>query len=140
MSSSGPILLVEDDPNDLDVIKAALRDNGVQNEILCFSGAREAIDYLFVTTARPFIILSDIRMQGMNGLEFRNAINANDMLRKKSIPFIFLTAALSQEIVDEAYDMTVQGFLSKPEDYTELRKVLGHVVDYWRCNLHPNSF
>jgi len=140
MSKTGPIILVEDDPNDLDVIKAALRDNGVKNEIICFEGAQKALEYLLLTSDRPFVILCDIRMKGMNGLEFRNFINADDYLRKKAIPFIFLTAAVSQDIVDEAYDLTVQGFLQKPKVYSELRLQLENVFSYWGSCMHPNSF
>jgi len=140
MSKTGPIILVEDDPNDLDVLSAALADNGVQNKIMCFDSAQNALDYLLVTTDKPFVILCDIRMPGMNGLEFRNTINENDFLRKKSIPFIFLTVAASQEIVDEAYDLTVQGFLKKPTNFEDLKKKLDCIVSYWASCLHPNSF
>jgi len=140
MSKIGPIILVEDDPNDLDVIESAITDIGVTNDILCFDGAAKAMDYLLTTTDRPFIILCDIRMKGMNGLEFRNAINSDDFLRKKAIPFIFLTAAVSQDIVDEAYDLTVQGFIEKPKVYEDLKKVLNQIMVYWGVSLHPNSF
>ena len=140
MSKIGPIILVEDDPNDLDVIESALTDIGLTNDIRCFDGAAKAMDYLLKTTEQPFIILCDIRMKGMNGSEFRNAINSDDFLRKKAIPFIFLTAAVSQDIVDEAYDLTVQGFIEKPKVYEHLKKVLQKIMVYWGVSLHPNSF
>ena len=140
MSKTGPVILVEDDPNDMDVIKTAIIENGVKNEIICFDGASNAMEYLLHTQDKPFVILCDIRMKGMNGLEFRDAINADDFLRKKAIPFVFLTAAASQDIVDEAYDLTVQGFLEKPKAYAELRLLLRNVFSYWRSCLHPNSF
>ena len=140
MSKTGPIILIEDDPHDLDVIKAALGDNGVENELICFDRAEKALKYLCETTDRPFLILCDIRMQGMNGLEFRDTINDDEYLRKKSIPFVFLTAAVSQEIVDDAYDLTVQGFIAKPDSYEELKKTLDKIVSYWLTCLHPNSF
>lgn len=140
MSKTGPIILVEDDAHDQDVIKAALKDNKVANEIICFESAQAALDYLLQTSEQPFIILCDILMKGMNGLEFRDAINDNDYLRKKSIPFVFFTAAVSQEIVDEAYDLTVQGFIEKPRIYDDLKKTLVHVIGYWSTCLHPNSF
>ena len=140
MSKKGPIILVDDDVNDLDVIKAAIVENGFKNEIIEFKGAKQALEYLVKTTDTPFLILCDIIMQEMNGLEFRNLINHNDMLRKKSIPFIFLTAAVSQEIVDEAYDMTVQGFLKKPSNFNDLKTQLHNILTYWTNCVHPNSF
>jgi len=140
MSKTGPIILVEDDAHDQDVMTAALKDNGVPNEVICFDGAQPALAYLLQTADQPFIILCDILMRGMNGLEFREAIHDNDYLRKKSIPFVFFTAAVSQEIVDEAYDLTVQGFIEKPRIYDELKKNLAQVIGYWSACLHPNSF
>jgi len=140
ISKTGPVILVEDNPHDLDVIVAALIENGVKNQIKFFDNAASALQYLQETSDQPFIILCDIRMKGMNGLEFRNTINANDFLRKKAIPFVFLTGAVSQGIVDEAYDLTVQGFIEKPMHFNELKTVLGKIFDYWQCCLHPNSF
>ena len=140
MSKHGPIIIVEDDPHDLDVILSALKDNGVINELISFDTAAKAMAYLLETADRPFIILCDIRMKEMNGLQFRDALNDNEYLRKKSIPFVFLTAAVSQEIVDIAYDLTVQGFMEKPKTYEELKVLLREIISYWKQCWHPNSF
>lgn len=140
MSKTGPIIIVEDDPNDLDVIKNALTDNGVENRLIAFDTAPKALAYLMETTDRPFIILCDIRMREMNGLQFRDTINGNDYLRKKSIPFVYLTAAVSQEIVDVAYDLTVQGFMEKPKSYEEMRAMMSDIISYWHRCWNPNSF
>ena len=140
MAHHGPIILVDDDLNDIDVVTAAIKELGFSNRIQQFTGAKSAIAYLETTQEIPFIILCDIRMQQMNGLEFRNAVNQNEYLRKKSIPFIFLTAAVSQEIVNIAYDLTVQGFLIKPATFNELKAKLLTVLNYWTACVHPNSF
>lgn len=140
MSKTGPIIIVEDDANDLDVIQSALKDNGVTNAIIAFDAAPKAMAYLLKTSDKPFVILCDIRMKGMNGLEFRDAINDDEYLRKKAIPFVFLTAAVSQEIVDVAYDLTVQGFMEKPKTYEEMKALLHEVISYWKRCWHPNSF
>ena len=140
MSKKGPILLIEDDHHYLDVIKEALADNGVKNPVIIFNNAHDAKTYLLNTAEQPFIILCDIRMARMNGLELRDVINDNEYLRKKSIPFLFLTAAVSQEIVNEAYDLTVQGFIPKPKTYEDLKETLKSIVGYWNTCLHPNCF
>jgi CheY-like chemotaxis protein len=140
MSLKGPILLIDDDTHDLDVICAALKENKVENKIRSFLTAKEGLDYLNTTKEQPFIILADIRMNEMNGLEFRKAIEQNEFLKKKSIPFVFLTEAVSQEIVDEAYDLTVQGFFRKPNNFSELRRLLDYIVSFWKMCIHPNSF
>ena len=139
MSKKGPIILIDDDANDIDVIKAAIVENEFTNEILVFSGAKPALDYLMETDQKPFLILCDIIMHELNGLEFRKLINHNESLRKKSIPFIFLTAAVSTDIVNEAYDLTVQGFLKKPNNFNELKVQMGNVLRYWTNCVHPNS-
>ncbi len=140
MAHHGPIILVDDDLNDIDVLTAAVTAIGFKNPIRSFTGAKSAMDFLGTTTEIPFIIMCDIRMVEMNGLEFRNAINQNDYLRKKSIPFIFLTQAVSQDIVNTAYDLTVQGFIIKPRTFDELKATMRTVLNYWTACVHPNSF
>ena len=140
MSSKGPIIIIEDDHNDTDVITAALRDNQVKNELKTFTSASIALQYLSTTSDLPFLILCDIRIPGMNGLEFRKAINEDEFLRKKSIPFVFYTAAVSQQIIDVAYDMTVQGFFEKPPSFDQVKEQLSCIVAYWSKCLHPNNF
>jgi CheY-like chemotaxis protein len=139
MSLTGPIILIEDDANDLDVLVNALRENNVKNATKCFTDAKEALAYLMATNDQPFLILCDIRLQGMNGLEFRSAINQNDFLRNKAIPFLFYTAAVSQAIINEAYDLTVQGFFEKPASFDALKEQMHDIVSYWTKCIHPNS-
>ncbi|RZJ72562.1 response regulator [Flavobacterium sp.] len=140
MSKKGPILLIEDDLNDVDVIVSALKENSVKNVIKHFGKAQDALDYLAKTTEQPFLVISDIMMNTMNGLELRKTIDENEFLRKKSIPFIFLTQAVSQDVVDEAYDLTVQGFFEKGNNYEDVKKQLDCMVSYWSKCVHPNSF
>lgn len=139
MPLNGPILIVENDEYDNEVLIQALKDIGVENEAKCFEGAQPMLTYLKETTDKPFVILCDIDMPGMNGLELRKAINDDDYLRRKSIPFIFYTGMVSSQIVDEAYDLTVQGFIEKPSEYRDLQKQLQVIIGYWKENLHPNS-
>ena len=138
MSLQGPIILVEDDPNDIDIILTALKELAVPNKTICFTKAKEALSYLLITEDRPFIILCDIRMPEMNGLEFRKSIRVSDYLKKKSIPFVFYTKFVSQDIVNEAYDLDVQGFFEKPRNYSEFKDQLASIIYYWTNCLHPN--
>lgn len=138
MALQGPIILVEDDQNDIEVITAAVKELGFQNPVCPFPGAQEALDYLLTTTDKPFIILCDIRMPRINGLAFRRAILDDDYLRKKSIPFVFYTGAVSLDIINEAYEMHVQGFYEKATSYTGVKEQISHILVYWRDCLHPN--
>jgi len=75
----------------------------------------------------------------MNGLAFRQKIMENAFLRKKSIPFVFYTGLVSQEMVNEAYDMEVQGFYQKAKSYEGVKDQLYSILIYWRQCLHPNK-
>ncbi len=75
----------------------------------------------------------------MNGIEFRRQISADEYLREKSIPFVFLTTAANEQLVKEAYDNTAQGFFKKAPDYAGLEKQIKSIVDYWQTCLHPNN-
>lgn len=139
MAMNGPIVLVEDDANDIEIITSALKDLKVLNELRVFQQCGDAMQYLLTTTEQPFIILSDIRMSEQNGLAFRKGICDNEVLRRKSIPFIFYTSAVSIDIVNEAYDMYVQGFIQKADSYGGIKEQLSAVMVYWRHCLHPNK-
>ena len=139
MAMNGPIVLVEDDVNDIEIVSSALKDLGVPNELRVFQQASDALDYLLTTDKQPFLILCDIRMSGLNGLAFRKAIMENDYLRRKSIPFLFFTAVVSMDIVNEAFDLQVQGFIQKAASYGGVKEQLSAVIVYWQHCLHPNK-
>jgi CheY-like chemotaxis protein len=138
MALNGPIILVEDDKNDADVISLAIKEIGVTNEVIILHTAQEAYDFLLTTTERPFFILCDIRMPYVDGLSFRKNIFENEELRKKSIPFIFFTGLVSQDIVNEAYNLEVQGFFEKATSYDAIKEQLLILCLYWKQSLHPN--
>ena len=138
MSKNGPIILVDDDTDDQEILQELLKDLGVQNKIIICKNGQEAENFLRTTDDKPFIILCDINMPIMTGLELRAVIEADPFLREKSIPFIFLSTTGSQVAVRKAYDLTVQGFFQKQDSLEELRANLKRIVDYWRTCLHPN--
>jgi len=139
MALNGPIILVEDDRNDVEIIAQAIKELKIENKVLVFHQAQQAYDYLLVTTDRPFIILCDIRMPYLDGLSFRKNICKNPELRKKTIPFIFLTGIVSISIVNEAYDLDVQGFYQKAGSYEGIKEQLLAICIYWKQCLHPNK-
>lgn len=138
MSLRGPIILVEDDQNDIDAITEGIKGIGVENEILAFENAEKAYQYLITTKDKPFIILCDIKMPGVDGLSFRKRMIETPLLKKKSIPFIFLTVYATQDIINHAYDLDVQGFYCKQRSFEKLKEQLLTICVYWRECLHPN--
>jgi CheY-like chemotaxis protein len=138
MSLNGPILCIDDDEDDQYLICQALNQLMLPNPVVLLTDGQQALDYLLATQERPFLILCDINMPLMNGLELRRQVNASEYLRKKSIPFVFLTTTASEYSVEEAYKESVQGFYQKATTYPALSRQLKLIVEYWQNCLHPN--
>jgi response regulator RpfG family c-di-GMP phosphodiesterase len=76
----------------------------------------------------------------MNGLELRERINHDESLRKKSIPFVFLTTASDKRPIHKAFvELNVQGYFTKPNDMNEFENIMSCTLNYWQWCLHPNS-
>lgn len=134
----GPIVLVEDDVDDQEFLIEALKSLGVQNEIKTFDDGQKALDFLKATTQQPFIIISDVNLPVMNGLQLKHLIEDDPGLKTKSIPFIFLSTSAEPKAVKEAFNMSVQGYFVKETTYEGVRQQLKQVVDYWKSCRHPN--
>jgi CheY-like chemotaxis protein len=134
-----PIVVVEDDADDQYFIRMICDKLGVTAELLFFNDGLKALEYLKTTEKKTFIILSDINMPVMNGLELRRNIQKDDELRRKSIPFVFLSTAARPKEVEEAYSLTVQGFFLKATQLSEMEKTIELILRYWLNCKHPNS-
>ena len=139
MKTNHPILIIEDDEDDCELIQSALDDIGIQNEQKCFRNGQEALNYLQNTSEKTFLILSDVNMPVLNGFELKRIINENDKLRTQSIPFVFLSTSDTKSEVNKAYDMLVQGYFKKPHTYGDIKDLLKMVTHYWGTARHPNS-
>lgn len=139
MSLQGPIILIEDDEDDQFMITKALHELKLSNPLKYFGNGEEALVYLEMTPEKPFLILCDINMPLMNGLELRQRVHQNEYLRQKSIPFVFLTTATNESYIELAYKESVQGFYKKAATYQGLLQQLRTIVDYWQSCLHPSS-
>jgi response regulator RpfG family c-di-GMP phosphodiesterase len=139
MMRTNPILLVEDDKDDYELFKNALRDLNFDHKLIWFENSIEAFDYLLSSEEQPFLIFSDINMHLQNGIEFKLKIDADMKLRRKSIPFIFYSTTIDKEFVNKAYaEMTIQGFFQKAGDYNEMKAIIKAVIDYWEYCQHPS--
>jgi CheY-like chemotaxis protein len=135
----GPIVIVEDDIDDQDIMKEILQSLKISNEILFFANGIDALNYLHGTTQQPFLILCDVNLPKMNGFEFRSKIHDNEYLRKKSIPFIFFSTNAGPDAVQKAYDLTVQGFFVKSSSLEEIQQIITMIINYWTHCKHPNN-
>ena len=134
-----PIVIVEDDVDDQFLIQRVFERIGVGSELLFFANGKDALEYLLTTEKETFLILCDINMPVMNGLELRAKINTNELLRRRSIPFIFLSTAARPSDVMQAYELTVQGFFVKESTLVEMEDSLKAIIRYWMKCKHPNS-
>lgn len=139
MANSGPIIIAEDDPEDQDILREVFNDLNIKNELKFFESGDAAFNYLVTTLEQPFLIISDVNLIGMNGHELKQRINENESLRKKAIPFIFLTTTVDNKVLNNAYAMMIQGYFQKESTIAEIRKQIRTIVDYWSFCKHPNS-
>jgi CheY-like chemotaxis protein len=137
MPKSGPIIIVEDDHDDQELSKEVFEELSIPNLLRFFSSCVEALNYLLTTAERPFLIISDINIPVMNGLELKEKINENNFLRGKNIPFVFLSTNSEMGTIARAYDLIVQGYFVKPEKLADIKEMILKIVDYWKISSRP---
>lgn len=140
MNKSGPIIIIEDDEDDQEILQAIFKKLAYGNEIVFFLDPEKALDYLNQSTVTPFLILSDINMPRLNGLELKRKIHTNTQLQIKCIPYLFFTTAAGKDAVIEAYSMSAQGFFIKETSEAELERTIRVMVEYWQRCYSPNQF
>jgi CheY-like chemotaxis protein len=138
MQTLKPILLVEDDSVDTMTVKRAMRDLNVTNPVAHTVNGEEAIKYLTdPDKEKPFVILLDLNMPKMNGLEFLKIVKANTNL--KMIPVIVLTTSKEKRDVFECFELGAAGYMLKPVDYAKFVDVLSIVMLYWSASEMPKG-
>ena len=138
MNKRGPIIIIEDDMDDQDILTDVFKDLNYKNELIFFGDSLQALEYLTNTDIEPFLVLSDINMPKLNGMELREKIHNNEDLRMKSIPYLFFSTSAEQKYVIDAYSRSIQGFFVKPDNYNKLKSTIVKIVEYWQECVSPN--
>jgi CheY-like chemotaxis protein len=133
-----PVVIVEDSEAERKLFQMALKELGVRNEVLFFENGKEALEFLKTTNSIPFIIICDINMPLMNGIELKAAIDTDPMLEVMSIPFIFMSSSFSMYDVLKAYKLHPQGYFTKADDFAGLQNSLNMIFTYWSQAVLPN--
>lgn len=130
------ILLVEDNPADAELTMDALREGGLVNKVQWVKDGAEALDVLFghgtasaAETRRLRLILLDLRLPRVDGIEVLRAVRADERTRR--LPVVVLTSSREEVDVVRAYDLGANSFLVKPVESEEFMRAVGELGLYW---------
>jgi CheY-like chemotaxis protein len=138
MRNLKPVLLVEDDYVDAMTVKRAFSDLKVTNPLIHKLNGEEALEYLRGEGGqKPCVILLDLNMPKMNGIEFLKIAKADDELKK--IPVIVLTTSKSDEDRVETFGLSVAGYMIKPTDYKKFVETVRVIDLYWSLSELPEQ-
>jgi two-component system response regulator len=131
------LLLIEDSPNDAELILRALKKNNLGNSIAHLKDGEEALEYIFAKGRyanrkiedRPKMILLDLKMPKVNGLEVLKAIKSDE--RTSAIPIIIMTSSKEDSDIAESYKLGVNSYVVKPVNFENFSKAAAEVGYYW---------
>ncbi len=138
MRTDKPILLVEDDRVDAMTVQRALKDIKVTNRLDITGDGEEALAFLRnPENERPCIILLDLNMPRMNGIEFLAVAKQDEVLRR--IPVVVLTSSREEQDKVDSFDLGVAGYMIKPVGYQQFVEVVKTIDLYWTLSELPTG-
>jgi two-component system response regulator len=131
------ILLVEDNPDDVELTLRAFRKNNILNRVIVAKDGVEAMDYLFGTGVYagrdlkelPVVILLDLKLPKIDGLEILKRIRLDE--RAKLIPVVILTSSAEQKDVINGYSLGANSYIRKPVEFDQFVEAMRHLGLYW---------
>ena len=142
MPTIGRILLVEDDPKDVELTMAALGDYNLSNEVVVASDGEEALDYLYSrgryqrrSGENPAVLLLDLKLPKVDGLEVLKAVKSDDALRV--IPVVVLTSSREEKDMVASYKLGVNAYVVKPVDFHEFVNAIKELGVFWAIINEP---
>ena len=139
------LLLVEDNPDDVELTRIAFEESKLCNEITVARDGQEALDYLFARGAHadrnpadlPSIVLLDLNLPKVNGREVLEAIRSNEAT--KTLPVVVLTTSAEPFDVETSYALGVNSYIQKPVDFEQFVWAVKQVGLYWLVLNHPRT-
>ncbi len=136
-SSKVEILLVEDNPTDVELTLRTLKKHNLANHVEVVNDGAEALDFIFATGAykdrkidkRPKVILLDLKLPKVDGLEVLRKIKSDE--RTKDIPVVVLTSSKEEKDRVESYRLGVNSYIVKPVDFNQFTKAVSELGLYW---------
>jgi two-component system, response regulator len=137
------IVLVEDTRSDAEMTIRALKKNNIGNSIIHLNDGREALDFLFGigqyagrdTSKMPRVILMDLKMPRMDGIEALQQLKANELTKK--IPVVVLTSSKENPDIQRCYDLGANSYIVKPVAFADFVKVVSDLGLYWILHNQP---
>jgi two-component system, response regulator len=130
------VLLVEDDPDDLELTLHALREARITNPIQIARDGEEALDYIFSRgsfagreATRPRVILLDLKLPKVDGLQVLRQIKADQ--RTKGVPIVILTSSSEERDLIEGYRLGANSYIQKPVDFAQFQQTIRELGYYW---------
>jgi two-component system, response regulator len=123
------ILLVEDDPADVELTMRALSRHNLANRVLPARDGAEALDYLFSGQPLPKLVLLDLKLPKLNGLEVLRQLKAD--ARTHRIPVVMLTSSREAPDIAEAYELGANSYIVKPVEFESFVKAVSDLGLYW---------
>ena len=131
------ILLVEDNPDDVDLTLRAFAKSNIANEVVVARDGVEALDYLFATGAHagrasaplPQVVLLDLKLPRIDGLQVLERVRANPKTRL--LPVVILTSSTEQRDLASGYTLGANSYIRKPVDFQEFVEAMRHLGLYW---------
>jgi len=142
MASLRPILLVEDNPRDLELTLAALERCALANPVVVARDGAEALDYLYQRAASadrdpgdPAVVLLDLKLPRVDGLEVLEQVKRDPALR--AIPVVMLTSSREERDLVRSYELGVNAFVVKPVDFTAFFEAIQDLGMFWAILNEP---
>ena len=142
MSGLGRILMVEDDPKDVELSLTALEEYNLANEVVVVQDGEEALDYLFCrgsfanrSSGNPAVLLLDLKLPKVDGLEVLQQIKSDEKLRV--IPVVVLTSSREERDMVASYKLGVNAYVVKPVDFHEFVNAIKELGVFWAVINEP---
>ena len=142
MTTIGRILLVEDDPRDVELTMTALGDYNLSNEVVVASDGEEALDYLYSrgkyqrrSGENPAVLLLDLKLPKVDGLEVLKVVKSDEALR--IIPIVVLTSSREEKDMVASYKLGVNAYVVKPVDFHEFVNAIKELGIFWAIINEP---
>lgn len=139
MKRGKPILLVEDDEVDALLVKRAFKIRGIKNPLGVASNGLDALEHLRDPEKdMPCLILLDLNMPKMSGIEFLKVAKKNDVIKR--IPVVVLTTSQEERDKNECFELGIAGYMLKPIDFQKFTEMIDTIYNYWVLSEMPRNF